>query len=62
MFSFAYSINVNTFVPFRDMASSHMVRRIFVGAAYKAVRTPNIVGNMELACGGQLRLQPLPPD
>lgn len=29
-----------------DVASSHMARRIFVGAAYKAVRDPNIVGKM----------------
>lgn len=29
-----------------DVASSHMARRTFVGAAYKAVRDPNIVGNM----------------
>ena len=29
-----------------DVASSHMARRTFVGAAYKAVRDPNIVGKM----------------
>lgn len=29
-----------------DVASSHIARRTFVGAAYKAVRDPNIVGKM----------------
>lgn len=29
-----------------DLASSHMARRTFVGAAYKAVKDPNIVGKM----------------
>lgn len=29
-----------------DVASSHMARRTFVGAAYKAVKDPNIVGKM----------------
>ena len=29
-----------------DVASSHMARRTFVGAAYKAVRDPNIIGKM----------------
>ena len=29
-----------------DVASSHMARRTFVGAAYKAARDPNIVGKM----------------
>lgn len=29
-----------------DMASSHMARRTFVGAAYKVVRDPNIIGKM----------------
>lgn len=29
-----------------DVASSHMARRTLVGAAYKAVRDPNIVGKM----------------
>lgn len=29
-----------------DVASSHMARRTFVGAAYKAMRDPNIVGKM----------------
>jgi len=29
-----------------DVASSHMARRTFVGAAYKVVRDPNIIGKM----------------
>lgn len=29
-----------------DVASSHMARRTLVGATYKAVRDPNIVGKM----------------
>ncbi|MCH3982169.1 MAG: hypothetical protein LKE41_09775 [Prevotella sp.] len=29
-----------------DVASSHMARRAFVGAAYKVVKDPNIVGKM----------------
>lgn len=33
-------------VPIYEKASSHMARRTFVGAAYKVVKDPNIVGKM----------------
>lgn len=33
-------------VPIYEKASSHMARRTFIGAAYKVVKDPNIVGKM----------------
>jgi len=32
--------------PINEVASSHMARRTFVGAAYKKVKDPNLVGKM----------------
>ncbi len=36
----------NELVPISEIASSHMARRTFVGAAYKAVKDPNLIGAM----------------
>lgn len=37
---------MNEAKPICDVASSHMMRRTFIGAAYKAVKDPNLVGTM----------------
>ena len=37
---------MNELVPISEIASSHMARRTFVGAAYKAVKDPNLIGAM----------------
>lgn len=35
-----------TMIPINTIASSHMARRTFIGAAYKVVKDPNLIGKM----------------
>ena len=38
--------------PIRDVSSSHMARRTFIGNLYKKVKDPNLVGKLSDHCEG----------